>query len=114
MSRAVPRIVIDLSSSTVLDTRHRHGLSSLVKDEDLHAANRQALEQFPASHPNRSITLNNLAAALLTRFTHAGQHEDMEAVISLHQEALELRPAPYPARPTSLTNLAVALSTRFE
>ncbi|KAF8508157.1 hypothetical protein JB92DRAFT_2733340 [Gautieria morchelliformis] len=74
---------------------------------------REALELRPAPHPDRSSSLNNIAAALSTRFRQSGRQGDLEAAILLHREALELRPAPHPGRSSSLNNIATALSTRF-
>jgi hypothetical protein len=44
----------------------------------------QALELFPGSHPNRSISLNNLASALQTRFEQTGQLADLAESINKH------------------------------
>ncbi|TFK18344.1 mucin-like protein 1 [Coprinopsis marcescibilis] len=64
-------------------------------------------------HPIRSDSLNNLANALLARFSHNGNLNDLGQCIMLHREALGLRPSPHPDRSSSLNNLSGALSTQF-
>jgi hypothetical protein len=81
-----------------------------IKDVDeAIALHREALGLRPAPHPNRSDSLNNLAAVLETRFDQTGQIEDVDEAIALHQEALRLRLAPHPNRSGSLHNLANVL-----
>ena len=75
---------------------------------------REALVLFPAHHLNRSISLNNLASALSTRFKQKGQLADLDESIKCHREALVLFPGPHPLRSTSLNNLASTLSARFQ
>ena len=74
----------------------------------------EALELRPVFHPDRSLSLTNLALALWTRFRQSAQHKDLEEAILLHREALELLPAPHPHRYMSLDSLASALFTRFK
>ena len=90
--------------------KYRHPLD-LDEAISLH---REALLLRPASHPNRSASLNNLASSLRTRFEKRGAAIDLDEAISLHRQALILRPAPHPDRSGSLNNLANALETRFE
>ena len=80
-----------------------------VKAISLH---RDALEQRPPPHPDRSDSLNNLAALLRTRFEQSGQSKDLDEAISLHRDAITLRLA-HSERPMSLNNLANALNARF-
>ncbi|KAG2745480.1 hypothetical protein P692DRAFT_201848294 [Suillus brevipes Sb2] len=65
-----------------------------------------ALALRPVGHTDRSMSLNNLANQLSTRFDHRGNAEDLDEAIALHREALALRP--------SLNNLANRFSTRFD
>jgi hypothetical protein len=51
---------------------------------------RHALTRRPLSHPNRSDSLNDLAEALVVRFWHSGQPQDLKEVILLHGEAFKL------------------------
>ncbi|PPQ92057.1 hypothetical protein CVT25_007488, partial [Psilocybe cyanescens] len=67
----------------------------------------------PAPHPDRSISLDNLALALGTRFNQHGKQGDLDEAISLHRQAVELQPAPHPDRSMSLNNLAHAVQTQF-
>jgi hypothetical protein len=77
--------------------------------------NREALVLRPAPrHPDRSISLNNLAVTLPWQFNESGQREHLEEVIQLLREAVDLRPAPHPDRLSSLNNLAVALRVRHQ
>ncbi|KAJ7226877.1 hypothetical protein GGX14DRAFT_555471 [Mycena pura] len=89
-------------------------IGQLADLEESIAFHRQALELFLGSHPNRSISLNNLASALSTQFQQTGQLADLEESIAFHRQALELRPGSHPKRSGSLDNLASALLTRFE
>jgi hypothetical protein len=52
---------------------------------------RDVLTRRPVPHPHRSDSLNDLAKALVVRFWHAGQPQDLEAAIILHGEAFMLR-----------------------
>ena len=52
---------------------------------------RDALDLRPAPHPDRSMSLSNLANASHTRFNQSGQHDDLDEEISFHRDALELR-----------------------
>jgi tetratricopeptide (TPR) repeat protein len=85
-------------------------LGSLAEAIDLH---REALYLRPPGNPDRSISMNDLAIALLTRFGHFGDSASLAESIDLHRQALELRPYPHPDRPSSLANLGDALEARF-
>jgi hypothetical protein len=52
---------------------------------------REALNRRPAPHPHRSDLLNDLAEALVERFWHSGQPQDLGEAIMLHHEAFKLR-----------------------
>jgi len=73
---------------------------------------RGVLELFPAGHPNRSTSLNNLARSLTTSFDKSGEQVDLDEVISLQPNAL--LPAGHPDRSGSLNDLASSLQRRFE
>ncbi|KAJ7839402.1 CHAT domain-containing protein, partial [Mycena leptocephala] len=75
---------------------------------------REALEIRAAPHPDRGGSLNNLAAAVQTRFEQWGDPKDIDEAITLHREALEIHAAPHPERGCSLNNLAAAVQTRFQ
>lgn len=51
---------------------------------------REALDLCPQGHPDRSRSLNNLAAALVTRYNQAGVMQDLDEAILLSREALDL------------------------
>jgi hypothetical protein len=51
---------------------------------------RDALTRRPASHPNRSDSLHDLAEALVIRFWHSGQPQDLGEAILLYGEVLKL------------------------
>ncbi|KAG1795999.1 uncharacterized protein HD556DRAFT_1535572 [Suillus plorans] len=85
-------------------------------DEDLDqgiALSREALALCPVGHTHRSLSLNNLATKLSSRFDHRGNDEDLDQGIALHREALALRPVGHPDRPGSLHNLGNELSFCF-
>jgi CHAT domain-containing protein len=84
--------------------------------EDLNEAivlDREALDLCPRGHPDRSISLNNLAVDLSVRCGQLGEREDLDEAIVLQREALGLRPQGHPLRSGSLNNLAVHLSSRY-
>jgi tetratricopeptide (TPR) repeat protein len=82
--------------------------------EESIALHREALVFRPAPHPDRSQSLNNLAAVLWTQFEQKGRPGDLEESIALNREALVLFPAPHPQRSLSLNNLATTLWTQFK
>jgi CHAT domain-containing protein/tetratricopeptide (TPR) repeat protein len=75
---------------------------------------REALGLCPEGHPDRSMSLNNLAVCLSTRYDQLGAMEDLDEAIVLDREALGLCPEGHPDRSMSLNNLAVCLSTRYD
>ncbi|KAG2153595.1 CHAT domain-containing protein [Suillus bovinus] len=100
---------------------HREALalrpSHRGNEEDLDqpiALHREALALRPVGHPDRSISLSNLATELSSHFQHRGNEEDLDEVIALHREALASRPLTHADRSMSLNNLAIELSSRFE
>ncbi|KAG2133517.1 hypothetical protein BD769DRAFT_1774633 [Suillus cothurnatus] len=114
--------------STMLSIRfERRG-----NDEDLDQAiafHREALPLFPIGHTDRSsdalalrpvgridrsLSLNNLASLLSSRFRHRGKDEDLDQAIALNREALACVPVGHTDRSGSLNNLANRLSSRFE
>ena len=69
--------------------------------EDLDEAielHQNALELLPAPHTARSLTLNNLAKALRTRFRRRGDQADLDQAILSCRESLHLLG---PGSPTS-------------
>ena len=77
------------------------------------ALDREALDNCPPGHPQRSVSLNLLAVHLSGRYSQLGAMGDLEEAIVLGRESLELRPQGHPDRSASLNNLAVHLSTRY-
>ncbi|KAG1831506.1 hypothetical protein EV424DRAFT_1571485 [Suillus variegatus] len=75
---------------------------------------KEALALVPVGHTGRSLSLNNLAIGLSSRFQHRGNDEDLDEAIALHREALALCPVGHTYRPSSLNNLANLLSLRFD
>jgi tetratricopeptide (TPR) repeat protein len=84
--------------------------------EEAIACHRQGLDLCPAGHPDRSLSLHNLANAVYTRFQQVPVRElaDVEEAIAYHRQALDLRPPGHPDRSSSLQNLATAISVRFD
>ena len=72
---------------------------------------RQALALLPYGHPDRSMSLNNLAGALSVHFGQLARMEDLEEAIICLRQALTLLPHGHPNRSSSLNYLAF---TRFE
>jgi len=78
---------------------------------DLHRA---ALVLRPHGHPDRSITLNNLALSLQDRFEERSVLADLDEAIDLHRAALALCPLGHPYQSMSLNNLALSLQARYK
>ncbi|KAG1804572.1 CHAT domain-containing protein [Suillus variegatus] len=74
----------------------------------------EALALRPVGHTDRSSSLNNLATQLSSHFDHRGSDENLDQGIALHREALALCPVGHTNRSVSLNNLATQLSSRFE
>ncbi|KAH8111130.1 TPR-like protein [Phellopilus nigrolimitatus] len=75
---------------------------------------RVALDRLPPGHPDLSLSLNNLAAALSILFKQTGRMEDLSESIALHRNALRLLPPGHPVWSISYNNLAAVVMTRFE
>ena len=75
---------------------------------------REALDLRPPGHPDRSMSLNNLAIRLSARYKQLGGVEDLDEAVVLDREALDLRPLGHPDRSSSLNNLAIDLSARYK
>jgi CHAT domain-containing protein len=59
---------------------------------------REALNLRPQGHPDRSMSLNNLALHLSTRYDQLGAMQDLDEAIVLDREALNLCPQGHPDR----------------
>ena len=81
--------------------------------EEAIVLDREALSLCPQGHPNRSMSLNNLAVSLSSRYKQLGAREDLDEAIVLNREALDLCPQEHPNRSMSLNNLAGDLSSRY-
>ncbi|KAG2138401.1 uncharacterized protein EDB93DRAFT_1042821, partial [Suillus bovinus] len=55
------------------------------------ALHSEAVAFLLVGHTDRSMSLNNLATQLSTRFCHRGNDEDSDEAIALHSNALVLR-----------------------
>jgi hypothetical protein len=73
---------------------------------------RELLALRPPGHPDRAMTLLNLAVHLHTRFKQTGRKEDLNDAIKLDREALELLLPGHPDRPLILTHLASFIARR--
>jgi hypothetical protein len=51
---------------------------------------REALALYPPQHHHRSDSLNDLAEALVARFWHVGQDQDLSEAFSLREEARKM------------------------
>ncbi|KAF8132951.1 TPR-like protein [Boletus edulis] len=95
-----------------LSTRYNQ-LGAMADLDEVIVLDREALELCPQGHPDRSMSLNNLAIRLWTHYNQLGAMVDLDEAIVLDREALELRPQGHPDRSMSLNNLAVRLWTRY-
>ncbi|KAJ7082300.1 CHAT domain-containing protein [Mycena epipterygia] len=83
-----------------------------------------AIEQFQGAecllswgHSARPHVLDQLVAALGTRFQQSGTEDDMKEAVRLLRQSLAIQcadPSNYPLRDTSLSGLGSALQSRFE
>ncbi|KAG1737567.1 CHAT domain-containing protein [Suillus paluster] len=53
---------------------------------------REVLALRPVGHPDRSMSFNNFANELFTRFEHQSKDQDLDESMALHREALALYP----------------------
>ena len=84
--------------------------------EDLNEAvvlDREALDLCLQGHPDRAMSLNNLAIDLVIRYEQLWGVEDLDEAIVLVRGALDLRPQGHPAQSRSLNDLARFLCNRF-
>lgn len=82
--------------------------------EDMIASYEQALTLLPSGHPTRSIFLDGLANAVLTRYDQSGRMEDLDEAITYYCGTLTLRPIGHPYRSGSLLNLANVIFVRYQ
>ncbi|PPQ93834.1 hypothetical protein CVT25_013543 [Psilocybe cyanescens] len=79
------------------------------KREDIDQAillERQNLERRGSSHPERVISLTNLASTLQDRFSRADHNQgDFEESVMLNKQAIDVYPSQHPGRFTCLANL---------
>ena len=71
------------------------------------------MELRPEGHPDRAISLGNLASSLHTCFNQLGSLAKLDEAIALDHNALELHPEGHPHRAISLGNLTDSLHTHF-
>ncbi|KAI9458456.1 CHAT domain-containing protein [Boletus coccyginus] len=100
----------DLDEAIVLD-REALGLRPQDLDEAI-ALDREALGIRPQGNPDWSMSVNNLAAGLSSRYNLLKRMEDLDEAIVLGRVALNLRPQGHPDRSMAVNNLAVFLFTR--
>ncbi|KAG1829949.1 TPR-like protein [Suillus variegatus] len=74
---------------------------------------RDALLLYPPGHPDRSLSLNNLALSLRDSFQQRGIMSDLDESIELLRDALLLPPPGRSDRSMYLNNLALSLRERF-
>ncbi|KAG6328346.1 hypothetical protein ID866_10743, partial [Astraeus odoratus] len=92
----------------------RYELQAALGDlEEAISFHKQALDLCPASHPSRSLLLNNLASCMHSRYESQGAFGDLEEAIFLNKQALDLRPIGHPNRSSSLINLANCMQSRY-
>ncbi|KAG1775171.1 hypothetical protein EV702DRAFT_1269531 [Suillus placidus] len=70
----------------------------------------EALRLRPVGHEYHNVSLNNLGAALVSRFNERKHIDDITRAISLYREALALRPPGHPDREIALHGLAHVLT----
>ena len=71
---------------------HRYDQLGATRTRDLEEAivlTREALDLYPAGHPDRPTSLNTLGVRLTTRYERLGVMEDLHEAIVFHREALD-------------------------
>jgi tetratricopeptide (TPR) repeat protein len=86
---------------------------TITSDQEI-SVREEALNICPPGHPDRPMSLNNLASALQSHYKQSGQTVDLDRAISLCEEALNLCPPGHPDRPMSLNSLASTLQSRYK
>ncbi|KAF8130330.1 hypothetical protein EV363DRAFT_1432225 [Boletus edulis] len=104
------------------------GHPDIMDVEEVIVLDREALELHPEGHPSRSVSLNNIAVRLITRWSislnnltvclstrykQLGVMEDLDEAIAHARQSLDLRPKGHPHRFMSLISLAVCIYTRY-
>ncbi|EAU89522.1 hypothetical protein CC1G_02411 [Coprinopsis cinerea okayama7 len=87
---------------------------SVLDIDEAIAFGRGALSLRPHPHPDRAVTLNNLAVHLGERFGKQGNLADIDDAIAFGREALSLRPHLHPDRAGTLNKIAIDLCHRFK
>lgn len=77
----------ELANAILIECKRAIQLSDLERAVSIL---RNTLTNHPESHPRRSDSLNNLAEALVVRFSHSGQPQDLGEAIILRREAFQL------------------------
>ncbi|KAJ7265295.1 CHAT domain-containing protein [Mycena rebaudengoi] len=104
------KVFAKLSANLSISTKFREDLQNLNKEIEHH---RKALDLRATPHPERGVTLYNLADALQTRFIQTRDDMDNNAAIQYFRAAAQ--DAFAPSRPAwFLEKLVSALSMRFE
>ncbi|KAG9013718.1 hypothetical protein FRB94_001280 [Tulasnella sp. JGI-2019a] len=97
------------SSGAILrKSRDRGDLDQSIKWD------KEAPNLRPEGHPDRGLSLSNLANSLETRFDQTGDRCDHDQSIGYNEAALNLLPEGHPHRGSSLNNLAIGLPKRFK
>ncbi|KAF8436217.1 hypothetical protein L210DRAFT_2474093 [Boletus edulis BED1] len=79
--------------------------------EEVIILDQEALDLRPQGHPDRTISLNNLALCLSTRYKQLEIMQDLDEAIVLDREAFP--PRPHPDRSTPPDTLTRYLCDRF-
>ena len=97
--------------------RYPSRYKQLVAVQDLEETivlGQDAFDLCPQGHPDRAMSLNNLADDLSFQYQQLGAMEDLDEAIVLGREALDLSPQGHHNRSMSLNNLADFLSFRWK
>jgi tetratricopeptide (TPR) repeat protein len=83
--------------------------------DEVISLHREALDLRPHPHPDRHLSLNNLGAALYTRYEKTPQAlQDLDEAVSLMRECLACLPDFGIHRRGALVNISVALRSLYE
>ena len=106
------RCAVTNSLADILYTRFEE-LGQMSDLEEALSLYRDALELRPQGHPDRALSLGNIANCIQARASRLGALADLDEALALYRDTLELLPQWHPDRTVSLGGIASCLYDRF-
>ncbi|KAJ7616002.1 CHAT domain-containing protein [Roridomyces roridus] len=114
---AAPRRTRDLHLdllATTLQMQFEAGVSHKKDIDEAIDLHRKALAIRADPHPQRDVSMVDLANALRCRFDHFGRRKDLDEAVEFLRKLLAIQPSPHLNRLECLNSLAVALQNRHD